>query len=535
MWHKKGGKLMKDGYGILTLIPPLIAILLSFKTKIVVVSLFAGILAGGIIICGGNLFSGIAYSLETIVGSMTDEWNAKLLLFTFFMGAGIAFIWRLGGSSALAERAQERFKSKKSIGIGVWLLGMLTSVNDCLVAAVGGNVFRDISKESGMSSEKLAYSLDSTAAPAAAIFISDWIAYQIGMINEGMKAAGITGIGPVEAYIKSIPFNLYSIFTLIFVGVLMATGNDYGPMLEAENRAMKEGKFVRDGAEPMLDIDSELGEPKTVKPMVRTFVLPIIAAVGMILFGLFWTGRSGNGLMEILENAEADTALLWGSFAMAITGVILALTTKIMGFKETMDTLIDGFKLMVLTGAILIMAWSLSGITKEMELANYIIGSVGNNISFGFLPIVIFLLAMLVSFATGTSWGTMAIMTPLAIPLIYNITRDSHMAVTISGVVLSGAIFGDHCSPISDTTVMASIFSGADHIDHVKTQAPYALTVAFVALIMFSLYGFIGVKPVVFIPLGLALLLILQFIFHKVSVKKRGFAVEKNIKKDIKV
>lgn len=513
---------MENGYGILAIIPPLVAILLSFKTKAVLPSLFAGIFAGCVIIVGGNIFSGVAYTMDVIVESMTDPWNARLLLFTFFMGVGISFIWRLGGSFALADWAKKNFKSRRAVCLGTWILGMLTSVNDCLVAAVDGNVFRDIAKEYRISSEKFSYVLDSTAAPAAAIFISDWIAYQIGMVSKGLEAANITNIQPVAAYVKSIPFNLYSIFTLIFVGIIMFTGKDYGPMLKAERRALKTGKFVSDEATPMMDINTELGEPKHTRPMIVTFVIPILSALLVILFGLYWTGRAGTGVMGILENAEADKALLWGALSMAMSGVILALVTKIMDFKETMDTFVDGLKLMILTASILVMAWSLGSITQEMGLADYIISVVGTEIHFGFFPIIIFILSMIIAFATGTSWGTMAIMTPLSIPLAYNITGDINASVAMAGVVLSGAIFGDHCSPISDTTVMASIFSGADHIDHVKSQFPYALTVAIVICIMYALFGFLNISPIILIPLGLGILVILQRLLHKYYTKKYG-------------
>lgn len=507
-------------YGLWALVPPLVAILLSFITKQVLASLFVGVFSGCVIIVGGNIFSGMALTLDVMVDSIIDPGNAKLLLFTFFMGVGIAFIWRLGGSFALAEAAKKRFKNRRSVGLGTWLLGMLTSVNDCLVAAVTGNVFRDISKEYNISSEKFSYVLDSTAAPAAALFISDWIAYQIGMIGIGLKAANITSIKPVAAYIKSIPFNLYSILTLIFVGVIMYTGKDYGPMLKAEKRALTTGEYVSPDANPMMDVGMELGEPKKTKPMILTFVLPILITVLTILFGFYWTGREGIGLMGILELADADSALLWGSFAMAMTGVVLALTTKIMNFEETMNTFIDGLKLMILTASILVLAWSLGTITQDMGLANYITSKIGDSIHFGFIPIIIFLLSMLTSFATGTAWGTMAIMTPLAIPLAYSMTGDVNIAITMSGIVLSGAIFGDHCSPISDTTVMASMFSGADHMDHVKTQFPYALTIAGVIGVLYLLYGFFNFSPVILIPTGLVLLFIVHQILHKHYIKK---------------
>lgn len=223
---------MEANYGILALIPPVVAIGLCFATKQVLISMFAGLFAGALVISNWNPFAAASYSLDALATNMAD--NVVLLLFTLFMGVGIAFIWRLGGSYALAEAAKRRFKKRRSVCLGTWGLGMVCSVNDCLVAAVDGNVFRDICKDYRISSEKFSYVLDSTAAPAAAFFISDWIAYQISMIGQGLDMAGITGITPVSAYINGLPFNMYSIFTLIFVGMMMYTGRDYGPMLKAE-------------------------------------------------------------------------------------------------------------------------------------------------------------------------------------------------------------------------------------------------------------------------------------------------------------
>lgn len=513
---------MEASYGILCLLPPIVAISLCFITKQVLISLFAGLFTGALIVSGWNPIGGVTYSLTIIVENMTDPSNAMLLLFTMFMGVGISFIWRLGGSFALAEAAKRRFKKRRSVCLATWGLGMGTSINDCLVAAVDGNVFRDICREYRISSEKFSYVLDSTAAPAAAIFISDWIAYQIGMIGQGLEVAGIDTIQPVAAYIKSIPFNMYSILTLIFVGILMYTGKDYGPMLKAETRCMTTGEFTRKGANPMLNVGSELGEPKKTKPMIKSFVLPILLSLITILVGIYWTGREAapQGIMAILETCDARAALLWGSFVMALTGIIIALASRIMTFDETMACIVDGFKLMVLTGAILIMAWSLGAITKQLGLAAYVIHLIGDNIPFGFLPPLVLLLSIGVAFATGTSWGTMAIMTPLAIPLAYSLTGDVTVAIGMSGAVLSGAIFGDHSSPVSDTTVMASIFSGADHIDHVQTQLPYAATVGGVILILYTIYGFTRISPFILLVLGLAMLIILQHVLHKYYIKK---------------
>ena len=533
---------MQVNYGILALVPPIIAIGLCFATKQVLISMFAGLFAGSLIISSWNPLGACSYALSVISSNMAD--NVILLLFTLFMGVVISFIWKLGGSFALAEAAKRRFKKRRSVCLGTWGLGMACSVNDCLVAAVDGNVFRDICKDYRISSEKLSYVLDSTAAPAAALFISDWIAYQISMIEQGLEQAGITGISPVSAYIKGLPFNMYSIFTLIFVGMLMYTGRDYGPMLKAEVRALKTGQYTKPDANPMLDVGNELGEPKRTKPMIRSFVLPIAVAFTIIISGIIYTGytnpaRTATGIMAILDACDAQMALYWGSFGMAVTGIVIALTSHIMTFEETMNTIVDGFKLMALTGAILVMAWSLGSVTKSMGLGAFVAQYVGASIPTGLLPLLVLGCSILVAFATGTSWGTMAIMTPLAIQLGYTLTGDVEFSVGMCGAVLSGAILGDHASPVSDTTVMASIFSGADHIDHVGTQLPYALTVGGVIAVLYLIFGFTEISPFVLLPIGVVMLFFLQIILHKIYMKRYNidpnytkFMTEDHVKQD---
>lgn len=514
---------MEVSYGALALIPPIVAIALCFATKQVLISMFAGLFAGSLIVSNWNPLAASAYALDAIAVNMAD--NIILLLFTLFMGIGISFIWKLGGSLALADAAKRKFKKRRSVCLGTWGLGMACSVNDCLVSAVDGNVFRDICKDYRISSEKFSYVLDATAAPAAALFISDWIAYQIGMIGQGLDMAGITSITPMGAYIKGLPFNMYSIFTLIFVGMLMYTGRDYGPMLKAEVRALKTGEYIRPGAKPMLDVGNDLGEPKRTKPMIRSFVLPIATAFVIIIGGIIYTGyinpaRTSMSPMAILDACDAQLALYWGSFGMAVMSIGIALISKIMTFDETMSTIVDGFKLMSLTGAILVMAWSLASVTKAMGLGAFVAHYIGGSIPVGFLPLLVFACSILVAFATGTSWGTMAIMTPLAIQLGYTLTGDVNFSVGMCGAVLSGAIFGDHSSPVSDTTVMASIFSGADHIDHVGTQFPYAATVGAVIAVMYVIFGFTRVSPFILLPIGVVILFFLQIILHKYYMKK---------------
>ena len=515
---------MEEGYGFLALLPPLVAIVLCFVTKGVIISLFLGIFTGGIIIANGNPLAGFSYTLDKIIGSMSDEWNARLLLFNLLMGAGIAFIWRLGGSKAMMDWAKTKIKTRTQADVGAWLLGVLVFFNDYVNAAIVGNVFRDIFDEFKLSKEKLSYILDSTASPVATFFISDWIAFQIGMVQSGLDGAGIKDISAFSAYVQGIPFNFYCIFTVLFVGMLAITGKDFGPMLKAEHRTLTTGATYREGAVPMMDVSFELGKVKETKPMLRTFFLPIIALIAITLFGFYWTGREGNGLMDILANADAAKALLWGAFYMTLVGVIIALYYKIMNVTDTMNTVMDGMKLMLLACSILVLAWSLGTVTKDMKLADFMISLLGDSISFAYVPVIIFIAGCIISFATGTSWGTMTILTPIAIPLAYKMTGDVYSAVIMSGVVFSGAIFGDHCSPISDTTVLASIFAGADHLDHVSTQLPYALVCAIVAGILFLVYGIFAISPIVLIPIGIVALFVIMYGANAWFAKKYGIS-----------
>lgn len=517
---------MESNLGILTLIPPLIAIVLCFITKRVLLSLFFGVFAGGVILSSGNPLGGIVYSLDKIIGSITDEWNASLLVFNLLMGSGVAFIWRLGGSKALTDWAKKKIKTRRQAGIGTWVLGMIIFFNDYVNAAIVGNVFRDIYDEKNISREKLSYVLDSTAAPVATFFISDWIAFQIGMMQSGMETAGITGISAFEAYLSSIPFNLYSLFAVLLVGMVVIFKVDFGGMLKAEDRAYKTGKTLRDGATPMLNVKDELGEAKTGKPMLISFFGPIIILVVVSLFGFYWTGRAGGTLLEVLSNTDPAKALLWGAFAMTLVGAVIAIITKLMSITEIMETLIDGMKLMLLACSILVLAWSLGEVTSDMKLADYLTSIVGENLPFAVVPIIIFVVSMIIAFSTGTSWGAMTIITPIAIPLTYKLTNDPYLSVVMAGIVFSGSIFGDHCSPISDTTVLSSIFSGADHMDHVSTQIPFALLTAFVAGLMYLAFGLFNLSPLYLIPIGVTLLFLFTFGISGFYRKKYGIERE---------
>jgi len=499
---------MENGYGALALLPPLVAIILCFVTKRVLISLFAGVFAGGLVMATGNPFGGIVHTLDAIISSITDELNARILVFDLLMGSGVALIWRLGGSRALTDWARTKIRSRRQAGIGAWILGIVVFFNDYVNAAIVGNAFRDIFDDLKVSKEKLSYVLDSTAAPVATFFISDWIAFQIGMIRSGMEAARIDDVGVFAGYLRGIPLNLYCIFAVLFVGIIAISGWDFGPMLRAERRVAATGETYRTGARPLMDVSNDLGKASEERPMLLSFFAPIVALIAVTLFGFWWTGRGGGtSIMDILGASDPASALLWGSFAMTVTGMAIGLGYRLMNLGEAMNTVVDGMKLMLMACLILVLAWSLGLITSDMKLAEYLITAVGDSLSFTWLPLAIFVLGCIMSFATGTSWGTMTILTPIAIPLAYHVTGDSTTAVMMAGVVFSGAIFGDHCSPISDTTVLASIFASADHMDHVATQIPYAVVCAAVAAALYLLYSAFGLSPFLLIPVGIVSLI----------------------------
>ncbi|MGC9313647.1 MAG: Na+/H+ antiporter NhaC family protein, partial [Sediminispirochaetaceae bacterium] len=388
---------MEGDYGVLAIIPPLVAILLCFLTKRVLFSLIIGIFSGGLIMATGNPFAAFEYTLNATVGSITDSWNANLLVFNLLMGSGVALIWSLGGSLALTNWAKKRIKNRNQASIGAWLLGIIVFINDYINAAIVGNVFRDIFDDMKVSKERLSYIVDSTAAPVATFFISDWIAFQIGMIQTGIDQAGITEVSAFEGYIRGIPMNLYCIFAVLFVGYMIISKKDFGPMLKAEHRVMTTGETYREGAQPMMDVADELGEAKADKPMLKTFILPIVVLILVALFGFWWTGKGPDkNLMAVLGDSDPALALLWGAAAMTLTGAAIALIYRIMNVSELMDTIIRGFKLMLLACAILVSAWTLGTVTGDMQLAGYLTKVIGSTIPFGFIPVIIFILGCII-------------------------------------------------------------------------------------------------------------------------------------------
>lgn len=505
-------------FGWISILPPLLAIVLAFVTKQVLISLFLGVFIGATMLAGWNPFYGFLRTLDNyLVGSLSDSWNASIIIFLLAIGGMVGVINKMGGTKAVADALGKRIKSPRTAQLYTWILGILVFFDDYANTLIVGPTMRPLTDKNQISKEKFSYIIDSTAAPVVGLaLISTWVGYEIGVIRNTYQSLGIE-TNYYGVFLKTLPYSYYCIFALVFGLTLLLMERDFGPMYEAEKRARLTGKLNNDGAKPMtsdeitdMEIRKDI-ELKASNAIVPILTLVIIAFVGLWYNGYTLTEEAINpftieGLRTCFGNADSSIVLLWASIVSSIVAVVMGVVQKIFTVDEAMDSWVSGAKSMVMACMILVLAWSLGSVTNDVGTAEFLVGKVSNNIPFAILPVIIFFLSAIISFATGTAWGTMAIVIPLAIPIVYAFVQkggDPHMMNITLGTVLSGAIFGDHCSPISDTTIMSSMASGADHLDHVKTQMPYALTVAIVSGVSYILAGFLSVHPIIILLIGI--------------------------------
>ncbi|WP_255193117.1 Na+/H+ antiporter NhaC family protein [Natronobeatus ordinarius] len=525
-------------FGALSLVPPLLAILLAIVTRRPILSLFLGIWAGGVIVTGSI---GIDQTFNWIAGSIADVFHAQILIFTLLLGSGVALIWRLGGAIAVRDWAVERLQSQRKTGVATWVLGIVLFFDDYANTAIVGSTMREISDRFRISREKLSYIVDSTAAPVATIAISSWVAFQLSMVREGFdvveEAEGVDAPSVFATYLQSIPYNAYALLAVVMVGLVVLTRRDYGEMLDAEHRAWSTGKVNRDDATPLQEVEADLGDPIDERPMLRTFFAPIVVLIAVTIASAFYTGYLAAGLESPAElfalslgefaegvAGEADwaAALVWGSFAMVATAIAIGVGYGLFDVGDGVESTLDGFRLMLTAVTILVLAWSISAVASDMGTGEYVAGLAEGVLSPALFPVVVLFTAAFIAFTMGSSWATMGIVTPIAIPVAFELTGDFALAPVVVGAVFSGAIFGDHTSPISDTTVLSSTFTGADLIDHVRTQFYYATTVIAVVTVCYLLYGYLGVPPVVFLPLGVVLLVGLVYGLSELDARRKG-------------
>ena len=494
------------------LLPPVIAIVLALITKEVYSSLFIGILAGGLIYSNFKFEGTMVHTLQDgFVASIADSYNVGILIFLVMLGAMVAMMNKAGGSRAFGRWTAKHIKSRVGAQLATILLGVMIFIDDYFNCLTVGSVMRPVADKNKISRAKLSYLIDATAAPICIIApISSWAAAVAGFA----KASGAEG--GMSLFISAIPYNFYAILTIIMMVFIAVTKLDYGPMKRHEINALN-GDLFTTGEEEIAEEEIADNEKGRVCDLVIPVVVLIITCVlGMIYSGGFF---SGTNFIEAFSNSDASVGLVIGSFAAVIFTVVFYLFRRVLSFKQCMNSLPEGFKAMVPAIMILCCAWTLKTMTDSLGAKVFIsqlIESSAGSLQY-FLPAIIFLIAVGLSFSTGTSWGTFGIL----IPIVLSVFGSDSGSITIVAIsaCMAGAVCGDHCSPISDTTIMASAGAQCNHINHVSTQLPYALTVAGVSFVSYIIAGFIP-NWFIALPISIALMIGTLFVIKVISAKK---------------
>jgi Na+/H+ antiporter NhaC len=535
----------------MSILPPLLAILIALIIREVYTALFTGIWLGTTIIYyyKGSvfviaIFKGFLAILDTyIIQSLNNSGHLAIILFSMIIAATVSLISKNGGMKGVVNRLSVYATSARSGSLITWLMGIVIFFDDYANTLVVGNTMRPLADKLKISREKLSYIIDSTAAPVASVaFVTTWIGAELSYIQDGINTLNLNE-SAYGVFFNSLAYSYYPFFTLAFVGILIWKKVDYGPMLTAERISRQ--LITRDKANTSIDktISDDLMEEITAKDGIapRSFnaVIPVLVIIFGTLIALLYTGWDNtvwsnsslsffNKLSETIGNADSYIALLWASLASLFTAIILTLSQRLLSLKESVESIIQGFKTMLPAIMILTLAWSVALITEHMRTADFISGILMDaSVSPYLLPVITFIISALVSFSTGSSWGTMAILYPLILPsgwLLaenYGLDYDSTLSIfhNIAAAVLTGSVFGDHCSPISDTTILSSLASSCPHIDHVRTQLPYALTTGAIAIIIGIIPASYGVSPWILFPLGIIGIWLIIHILGKPNYK----------------
>ena len=505
--------------GWVSVLPAVLAIAIALTLRNVIPALLLGLWVGATALQSFTFKGagrGLLDSFQVFVTSAIADFDrASIILFTMMIGGMVGIITRNGGMASIVKSIVSRAKTAVGGQVAVWLMGLMIFFDDYSNTLVVGNTARSLTDHLKVSREKLAYIVDSTAAPVACIaLITTWIGYQIGLVDQAL--ASIADLQHVQAYsvfIHSIPYSFYPILAIIFVLMISASGLDFGPMYKAEQRA-RNGSVKPETAEALPAIHGDELEPKDKIPLraVNAFV-PIITLVVALMVSLFMLGE-GDTMVEILETTSPYQAMMYSSFVGVLVAATMSIGQRILSVHETVDAWYGGLRATLFGMIILVLAWSLSDLTATLNTASYLVTLLADSLPVALIPGIVFILAAITAFTTGTSWGTMAILMPLVIPLAWavmgvnGIADAAGMHILYSSVAccLAGAVWGDHCSPISDTTVLSSVASGCDHIEHVRTQLPYALLVGIVALGIGTIPGGFGMPPWISIVVGIIIL-----------------------------
>ncbi|MGB6179504.1 Na+/H+ antiporter NhaC family protein [Carnobacterium sp.] len=551
-----GGNGTEVNYGLFTLVPPVVAIVLAFITKDVIISLFLGVFSGAFVLhlADSNFVVAFVQAFLSVVDyaliSLSDPWNAGIILQVLTIGGLIALMTKIGGAKAVAAALSNKAKGPRSAQVITWILGILMFFDDYANSLIVGPVMRPVTDEKHISREKLAFIVDATAAPIAGIaLISTWVGYEVGLIKDGYESIG-QSVNAYGIFIETLPYRFYNFLMLAFVLATALLLREFGPMLNAEKRAREnKAKDFDDFAVETSKEVEDMEPAEGVKLSIWNMIVPIGTLIVSAFIGFYFNGY--NSIMESGENAtiaileanplsflaiqetfgasDASIVLFQAALLSSLVAMAMGVSQKAFTWTESVAVWINGMKSLIITGAILLLAWSLSTVIGELGTAEFLVSLLSDSMPVFLLPTIIFILGAVTSFATGTSYGTMGILMPLAIPLAAALSTDPEFVIMTTGAVLTGAIFGDHCSPISDTTILSSMGSGVDHLDHVKTQLLYALVVGVIS----CLFGFIpvGLGVPIWIAMPVALLVtvgVVYFLGTRVDEVSEDKLAEKN-------
>jgi Na+/H+ antiporter NhaC len=517
---------MELHFGLLSILPPLLTIVLAIVTKDVIISLFLGILSGTLIAAGGNPYIALVNLSDLIADTLADGWNIRIMLFTIILGLLVGMLAKTGAAYALGDWASKRIKTKTGALLFTWFFGILIFFDDYFNSLTIGTCMRPLCDAKKVSRAKLSYILDSTAAPVAVLApISTWVVYIMGTYKDIPQFQGL-GVGEMTFFVRTIPCNLYSLFAVFMVLFITITHKDFGPMARSEARA-DQGIGLYDEEKYGAVVSQVESKAMTSKARAFDFLLPIAFLVLIALFFFPMTtwmnavdGKEITSLGQAVasipfgqafNDTDSSMALMYAAIFANVFAYIYFVARGLLNVRAAGDALMDGFRAMVPAVMILTLAWSLGTIIKTSRadggvgLAEYVAQIVvSGHFPMWLVPFVVYVFSCLISFASGTSWGTMGIMVPIAIPVIVELAKAGGLdaaqtlnatAVTV-GAVMGGAVFGDHCSPISDTTVLSSTGAAVPHLEHVATQMPYAVFVAFCVLVG-TLLGGLTWSPVI--------------------------------------
>ena len=480
-------------FGLMSLLPVVVAIGLALWTRQVVLSLVAGTFTAALVFTGGVPWEALLRVVDPLlIDAVADRDHVKVTLFSLLVAATVAVMSESGGTRALVEAVAAKARTRRSGMMATWGAGMVIFFDDYANCLVVGSAMRPLTDRLQVSREKLAYLIDSTAAPMATVaLVSTWIGYEVGLMDTALDAAGHPEINAYSFFLEGLPYRFYPLLALVFAGAIAATGRDFGPMRRAEAAAL---------ARPAPTTTAAAPSPARMWLTILPVALLVTVTGGSLYSQGVAAAAPGARLFEIIGGADGYDAMIHGSLAALTAALVLSVGTRALSLQAASEAVVHGMAELFEALVVLFLAWALAAGIADLGAAEFLVAALGDSLPGWSLPSITFVISAAVAFATGTSFGTMGVLLPLVIPLAFQV--EPGLAVAASAAVLSGATWGDHCSPISDTTVLSSTGAGCDHAAHVATQLPYALAAGGISLVFCSVPAGVGLNPWVCLAAG---------------------------------